>query len=326
VGAALLCLRELGWWFSDAIAWPAVLIAGGGALLWRAAQLAADRVVAPPAPAPATPVEARAARAAAARARALLAGGGGLGLVMVLGAGVVFLWLTGALGVARDALLPAATLLVVLAVVGAPLWVRLVRALASERDGRIRSQERAELAAHVHDSVLQTLALVQQRADDPRAVVSLARRQERELRGWLNGDGRTGPDRDARLSAALEDVADEVEADHGVPVEVVAVGDAELDDRGRALVAATREAVVNAARHAGGDISVYIELAPERAEVFVRDRGDGFDLDGVPAGRLGVRESIIGRMQRAGGTAIVRSGETGTEIQLRWPDQEGRRP
>ena len=172
------------------------------------------------------------------------------------------------------------------------------------------------MAAHIHDSVLQTLTLVQKRADDPRAVAQLARAQERELRGWLFTGDRAPAS--ASLAAALEEAAAEVEDAHRVPIEVVAVGDAPVGDAANALVAAAREAMVNAAKFApdAGDVAVYAELGPARSQVFVRDRGDGFDPDAVPEDRRGVRESIIGRMERSGGTARIRSSEAGTEVEL----------
>jgi signal transduction histidine kinase len=196
-----------------------------------------------------------------------------------------------------------------------PWWLRMERALVSERTARIRAQERAEVAAHLHDSVLQTLALIQRRADDPAEVAQLARRQERDLRAWLNADDTATAD---TLHGALLRAAREVEERHGVEVEVVCVGDRPLDDDTAALAAAAREAIFNAAKFAGaGRIDVYAEASSDRAEVFVRDRGAGFDLAAVPADRRGVRESIIGRMQRHGGRAEVRSQPGGgTEVEL----------
>ncbi len=183
------------------------------------------------------------------------------------------------------------------------------------RSARIRSQERAEVAAHLHDSVLQTLALVQKRAEDPREVAALARRQERELRAWLNN---TRPAGEETLASALEAAAEEVEGDHHVPIEVVTVGDGPLDERAAALVAAAREALVNASKFAGPEpISLYVEVTDERVEVFVRDRGPGFAVDEVPNDRRGVRDSIVGRMERHGGRATVHSTPGyGTEVEL----------
>jgi signal transduction histidine kinase/phage shock protein PspC (stress-responsive transcriptional regulator) len=300
--SALLALRATGIWFSDAVVWPLVLVASGGALLWR--QSLAGTATPSPAPEPREPAE-----------RAGSMSRTGLGVALVVAAGVVFLSVTGALNAARDVLFAVLVAAVVLGVIFAPWVLRLVRSLGAERAERIRSQERAEMAAHLHDSVLQTLALMQKRADDPREVAALARRQERELRTWLSG--RADAD-EGRLAAALEEVADEVEREHGVPVEVVAVGDADLDEPGTAVVAATREAVVNAAKFGGGSpVAVYAEAGDGRLTVFVRDRGPGFEPAAVPADRRGVRESIVGRMARHGGSAEVRSAPgQGTEIEL----------
>jgi signal transduction histidine kinase len=198
-------------------------------------------------------------------------------------------------------------------------WVaRLVRQLGEERRERIRNEERADMAAHLHDSVLQTLALIQRHADAPQQARSLARRQERELRAWLY-DGRRSSTEDApgALATALDGVADEVEADHGVAVDVVVVGDCPFDGHVDALVAAVREAVLNAARHSGADeVSVYAEVVGDsRIEAFVRDRGRGFDPAAVNGDRRGITHSIVRRMARHGGRAHVTSapGE-GTEV------------
>ena len=227
----------------------------------------------------------------------------------------MFLWLNGALVPDRDVTLAVFVVIVALALILAPFWLRLGRGLTEERAERIRTQERAEMAAHLHDSVLQTLALMQKRAADPREVAALARRQERELRAWLNG---TRGERSASLAAALEAAVAEVEDAHGVPVDVVAVGDRPLDAAGEALVAAAREAVLNAVKFAPeAAISVYAEVRGDEVEVFVRDRGPGFELDAVPADRRGLRESVLGRMARHGGRAEIhtRPGE-GTEVEL----------
>ena len=297
--AALLTFRATGLWFSDAVVWPVALVAAGGALLWRTAQTDGET-----AEAPARPAEAPAA----------IVSRTSVGIALVLAAALVFLQATGALNAARDALLGALAVAVVLAVIFAPLIVRLVRSLTAERAARIRSQERAEVAAHLHDSVLQTLALVQQRADDPRAVAQLARRQERELRTWLSGREVVAD----RVRTALEAAADEVEQLHGVPVEVVVVGDAALDEGAEAVVAAAREAMVNAAKFApGSPVDVYAEASDERVHVYVRDRGPGFDPAAVPADRRGVRESIMGRMSRHGGRADIHAAPGGgTEVEL----------
>jgi signal transduction histidine kinase len=311
--AVLLTFRELGIWFSDAIVWPLVLIASGGALIWR--QSLAEPVSPPPAPAApaATP---RAVAAAEGRRAAAAISRTGLGIALVLAAGFVFLQATGALGAARDVLLAVIAAVVVLGVIFAPWIVRLVRSLTQERAQRIRSQERAEMAAHLHDSVLQTLAMVQRRAGDPGEVAAIARRQERELRAWLAG--RPAPGQAARLAAALEAAAAEVEERHGVPVEVVVVGDRALDSGHEAVVAAAREAMTNAAKFGGGSpVDVYAESGDGRTHVFIRDRGPGFDPASVPEDRRGVRESIVGRMERHGGSARVTSAPgAGTEVEL----------
>jgi signal transduction histidine kinase len=203
--------------------------------------------------------------------------------------------------------------------------VQLTRSLADERRERIRADERAEVATHLHDSVLQTLTLLQKRADDPKVMAALARHQERELRRWLYG-GSTGPGGEAprTFQAALDAMASEVEDQHLVQVQNVTVGDAPVDAPLLAMVAATREALVNAAKFSGQrTISLYAELREHHVEVFVRDRGDGFDPDGVAPDRKGISDSIVGRMARLGGDAHVRSTPgAGTEVRLRL-DRDG---
>jgi signal transduction histidine kinase/phage shock protein PspC (stress-responsive transcriptional regulator) len=387
VVAALLSMRALGWWFSDAIVWPAALVGAGGALLWRQSFGGSRDADGPRVDAPATallrpsgdpshadadattaqPPSGDAARGSAAvtaplqpsghqpapddgetaeragDARLGAAASGirslvdvligrdgervpgeraasfsrtGIGIALVLAAGVVFLQATGALSAARDVLLAFVVSVVVLGVILAPWILRLVRSLTTERAERIRSQERAEVAAHLHDSVLQTLAMVQRRSHEPAEVAQLARRQERELRAWLAG--RPAPGQAATVGAALEAAAADVEEHHGVPVEVVAVGDRALDGDTEAVVAAAREAMTNAAKFGGGStVDVYAEAANGRLEVFVRDRGPGFDPTDVPEDRRGVRESIVGRMERHGGRATIRSEPgAGTEVEL----------
>jgi len=214
-------------------------------------------------------------------------------------------------------------------VITVPWWVRLVRDLGEERRERIREAERAEIAAHLHDSVLQTLALIQRQSDSPREVARLARGQERELRSWLYGAGgyrRVGSPDDPPLGAGLTDAlaaaAGEVEDTYALTVRPVVVGgDLPLDDRLRALVLAAREAMVNAAKHAGVDeVSMYAEVESDEVNVFVRDRGAGFDPDAVPDDRHGLADSVRGRMTRHGGAVRVRSrpGE-GTEVHLCMP-------
>ncbi|MGX1160084.1 phage shock protein C (PspC) family protein [Arthrobacter sp. SLBN-100] len=197
-----------------------------------------------------------------------------------------------------------------------PWGLKFWRDLEAERAGRIRETERAEIAAHLHDSVLQTLALIQRRASNEHDVVRLARAQERELRGWLFTD----PGKDAgQLSDRIKAVAAEVEDLLGHAVEVVSVGDTVVSEGHEALIQASREAMLNASRHGGGTVSVYLEVSGGRAEVFIKDRGPGFELQHVPEDRLGVRESIIGRMNRHGGTATIISTTEGTEVRLSYP-------
>jgi signal transduction histidine kinase len=202
-------------------------------------------------------------------------------------------------------------------VIFGPFAWRLLGQLGQERAERIRSQERAEMAAHLHDSVLQTLALIQ-RAEGPRDMLALARNQERELRAWLIG---RSPAADDTVAGAIEKAAASVELNLKVPVEVVTVGDAPLDDRLRAIVDATREATLNAAKHSGAaQISIYVEVEPAAVTAYVRDQGAGFDPEGVAPDRRGISESIRGRMQRAGGSATILSEpEGGTEVQLTMP-------
>ena len=310
--SAALLLRAVGWWVSDAVVWPAIAAAIGGALIWR--QFVGPAGAAPAEAAP-RPVRAEPRVEPLPGARRLSVAG--VGVTLVLGAALVFLWANGALDAAGDAVLATVVVVVALGLILAPVWWRLGRNLAAERAERIRSQERAELGAHLHDSVLQTLALMQRRADNPREVAALARRQERELRAWLldRPPTRAGES----LAGALEAAAAKVEESHGGGIEVVTVGDCALDDRAEAVLAAAREAILNAAKFAGdaGPIDVFAEVTPRRIEVFVRDRGPGFDPGSLPDDRHGVRESIIGRMERHGGRTEIRTGvDGGTEVEL----------
>jgi signal transduction histidine kinase len=203
-------------------------------------------------------------------------------------------------------------------IVGGPWLWSLVEDLGTERRARIRSDERAEMAAHLHDSVLQSLALIQ-RTDDPKKMVTLARAQERDLRAWLYDPDASDED---TLRGALGAAATRAEEAHNIPVSVVVVGDTELQqDSQRALVGAAAEAMMNAARHSGADkVSVFAEATPESAEVFITDQGGGFDPDGVTGDRKGIAESIHGRMDRHGGTAVIDSNSgVGTEVHLTMP-------
>jgi signal transduction histidine kinase len=241
----------------------------------------------------------------------------GFGLGILLGAGLLVLWANGSLEAAGRVALAALVVTIALMLISAPFWLSMVRRLGAERVARARSEERSEVAAHLHDSVLQTLALIQKRSDDPEQVARLARRQERELREWLADDRPTRPDE--RLADALRAAAAEIEDSHGTPVEAIVVGDMALDERTGALVGAAREALTNAAKFAsaGGPVRLYAEIEDGNARVFIDDRGPGFDPDAIPDDRRGVRESIIGRMKRHGGRAEIRSEPgDGTEVEL----------
>src|SRR5690606_17344787 len=249
------------------------------------------------------------------RTRWLILRSVGGGLLVVAGLGALFL-AGGALKVVGQlGLAVVATSIGVVLLLG-PWIVRLIRDLGVERRERIRSEERSEMAAHLHDSVLQTLALIQR--SEPGRAKTLARRQERELRAWLYGDRPFERDQVEDLAAALERLVTDVEDAHDVEVDLVLVGTCPMEPRLEALVAALREAAHNAARHAGvEEISVYVEVGPDRVEGFVRDRGQGFDPDAVEPGRLGIRESIIGRMARHGGRAeVVSTPGEGTEVSV----------
>ena len=202
-----------------------------------------------------------------------------------------------------------------LAILAAPWILRARRALARMREEKLLSDARADMAAHLHDSVLQTLALIQRQSTDSREVARLARRQERELREWLYGEAEEAD----TLRGALLEAALEVEDNFPVQVETVTVGeDVELTPALRELVRAAREAMRNAAKHSGAPVvDVYAEVSEDLVEVFVRDRGRGFDTDNIADDRMGVRGSILDRMERHHGVARIRStADRGTEVTL----------
>ena len=309
----LLLQREVGLWFGDALVWPVALGAAGFAVLWtRGGSSERARWAALGARFPGNPFESLfSGRVSFARVA--------FGAMLVASGMGAFLVANHALPLAavRNVVLAVAVTTTGLALILGPWMVRLVRQLSDERRERIRSEERAEMAAHLHDSVLHTLALIQ-RADAPPEVATLARRQERELRAWLHGRTAAG---DERLEAAVEAAAARVEQLHNVAVDVVVVGDRPMDERSRAIVHALQEAAINAARHSGTQlVSVYVEAEPDGITAFVRDQGKGFDPDAVPSDRRGIAESIRGRMRRHGGTAAIASepGE-GTEVHLHMP-------
>jgi signal transduction histidine kinase len=307
VAGLLIGLRLLGLGLAGAVIWPLVLGVCGMALVWRPtvgdAQPAAMRRRLSP-------------REHLRRSGKLDAPRLVLGALLVAFASASLLHTLGVLHSLGAGLGAVAIIAVMLSLLFGPWFVRMGRSLSFERAARIREQERAELGAHLHDSVLQTLALIQKRAADPSVVAGLARRQERELRRWLLE--RPDPAAGESVATALERAAAEVEELHQVPIEVVTVGDGPLDGGLDAMVQAAREAMTNAAKFAGSDqIDLYAEVEPERVEVYVRDRGIGFDPLAIPADRRGVRDSIVARMQRHHGSAAVHStlGE-GTEVEL----------
>jgi signal transduction histidine kinase len=237
--------------------------------------------------------------------------------VMLVAAGAAFVLVRENFSAIRDGVLATIVTIVGVAIVTGPWWMKLVAQLSEERSARIRSQERADIAAHLHDSVLQTLALIQRNADAPREVARLARGQERELRTLLYGDRTAG----GQLGDELRRTSGEVEDGYAVTVDVVVVGDVAMTEDLAALVAAAREALVNAAKHSKSTaISLYAEVEPDAVHVFVKDRGVGFDPADIADDRQGLRGSITARMQRHGGTVeiISKPGE-GTEVRLGMP-------
>lgn len=238
------------------------------------------------------------------------------GIVLVIAGVLIVVTGSGSWALAWGSIVASLAVLAGVVLVLAPWALKFWRDFQDERAGRIRETERAEIAAHLHDSVLQTLALIQNRADSPQDVTRLARAQERELREWIYQDAGSNH---GQLVASVKAVCAEVEDVYGQAVDVVAVGDAELSERGQALVQATREAVLNGVRHGGSSVSVYVEANPKGVDVFVKDRGKGFDISTVPTDRLGVKESVVGRMQRNGGTAEIISSTDGTEVRLHLP-------
>jgi signal transduction histidine kinase/phage shock protein PspC (stress-responsive transcriptional regulator) len=308
LGAALLVGATLG---KGAVFWSVMLGLVGLGLLWRQAdEVQRERWFTAEAMNPVRIVFGSGGWASYARVF--------LGVGLVVTALFIIGFDGGSLQEARLAVLAGGLGVIGLLFVVGPWIFRLSSDLSAERAERIRTQERADVAAHLHDSVLQTLALIQKSSGDAATVARLARAQERDLRSWLYA-GEAIDDRS--VASALRGAAAEVEDAHGVSIEVVAVGDCPMHETLRPVVAAAREAMTNAAKHAGtGHVDVYAEIDGAAVSVFVRDRGVGFDPAAVPEDRLGVRNSIVDRLARHGGTAEVRSTPgDGTEIRLRLP-------
>lgn len=306
VGAGIFISKVQVGGSSGRYVWPTLLVGAGVVLVWRQADNAR-----------------RAHWNAAAAARPLLQAARALAGVALVGVGLtVFIVVRGSAAQLGNVLTATLAVLVGVALLAGPWLIRMTQDLSEERLMRIRAQERAEVAAHVHDSVLHTLTLIQRNAEDVGEVRRLARAQERELRNWLykpEGTGKDEGEEPTTLAEAVKKTAAEVEDHHGVQIEVVVVGDCPLDEKLAAQMQAAREAMVNAAKYGGdgGPVQVYAEVEGQTVFVSVRDRGPGFDMDAVPDDRMGVRESIIGRMQRNGGTARLRSApDGGTEVEL----------
>ena len=307
IGGVIAMLWLLGFTFEGNLFWPIVLGAIGFAVIWARTGDERRRWD------PASLGSPLASVLSGGRPLARLIGGG---ILIVAGMAIVLAATTDLSGLMNVVLAVMVTVAGLALLVGPWVW-NLGQELITERTSRVRSEARAEMAAHLHDSVLQTLALIQ-RAREPREMAMLARTQERELRAWLYGRAPSVPG--VRLRDALDAMAGRIERSHAVKVETVVVGDAAMDEAMRALVAATSEATLNAASHSGAaEVSVYVEVEADAATAFVRDHGAGFDPDAVPSDRRGIADSIVGRMQRHGGSADVVSGDDGTEVRLRLP-------
>lgn len=306
----LLLIRTLGLGFVDSLVWPVAVLGLGFAVVWHRSR--SDETATPGA---AGQLERPNILRFTKSWRSLRVIGG---LVLAAGGISGFLALNFDLSAARDVSIALAVVFTGLVLLLGPWVWRLINDLTEERRRRIRSEERSDLAAHLHDSVLQTLALIQRHSDDNTTMVNLARRQERELREWLYRDGEANS---GRFRGSLNQLAAHVEERHGVPMEVVIVGDIDVDERVEALLGATREAAVNAARHSGtAQVDIYAEVGETSVEVFIRDTGCGFDPSSVTEDRRGLADSIHQRMTRRGGRATISSaiGE-GTEVELHLP-------
>jgi signal transduction histidine kinase/phage shock protein PspC (stress-responsive transcriptional regulator) len=308
----MFLLNRLGLGFVSGLAWPLSIAAAAMVLVWRAAgeedRAILSRLAAQLRGSPEKPAGRRNHRILVLRVV--------VGVVLILIGATSLLSFNRSIVALRDGVIATVGVVAGVGLIFGPWWLGLARDLAEERRQRIRSEERAEMATRIHDSVLQTLALIERQAGDPRAVVGLARRQERELRDWLYSTPAAATDSSFR--AAVDRAARDVEETHGVTVDAVIVGDAPLDDPLEATAAAAKEAMVNAAKWSGTTaVSLYAEVEPSRVSVFVRDRGVGFDPTRVAGDHYGISQSIRARMQRHGGVAVLRSEPgRGTEVEL----------
>jgi signal transduction histidine kinase len=308
----LLILRAAHVWFGDALVWPVALAAVGSAIIW----VRVDRSRTRAKEQGSRPAERSDGGDSTSIPFVRLAIGGALAI-----AGIALFLESNISSATVGAVVVALAVAVAgFALIGGPWISRLVRQLGAERNERIRVEEREEVAAHLHDSVLQTLALIQ-RTEDPGRMRALARVQERDLRGWLyrpngNGDGARN-----RVTDAVDAVTERIELAHGIRIDTVVVGDRPVDARVQAVVDACGEALTNAAKHSGADVvSLYVEVTDDDVTAFVRDQGAGFDPEAVPADRRGIADSILGRMARNGGTAeIVSTPGEGAEVRLHAP-------
>ncbi len=301
----LLLLRSSGWWLGDSVVWPLATAALGSTFVWaRADESERARWVR-------SAERARPWDSPAAIVRLVI----GFGLVAV--ATTALLREYSGIGLSRVVVPVTVAILGLLLALG-PWVLRLTKTLTEERTERIRSDERTAISAHLHDSVLQTLAMIQ-RTESQQEVTALARRQERELREWLYG--RTIPSEEISLRRAIEVAAARVEERYRIPVETVIVGDAAMDEPLRDAIQAAAEAMHNAARHSGASVvTVYAEIEPALVTVYVRDQGKGFDVATTPVDRRGLADSIIGRVARHGGTTDISTElGVGTEIKIALP-------
>ena len=239
-----------------------------------------------------------------------------LGALTLVAVGVLMFFVTARQPSAWTVIAAAIAVLTGVSLAAAPWVLRLNRDLIAERAAGAREAERADIAAHLHDSVLQTLALIQQRSEPGSEVARIARRQERELRDWLfrGADGGAGAPRES-AETELREHAAALETSFAVRFEIVVVGKPVVAPE--PLIAAAREAMLNAAQHAGGNVTVYLESTDDRVSIDVTDRGPGLDLSALPEGRMGVTESILGRIERAGGTASIKPGPGGAGTSVR---------